>query len=162
MSYFTINPHLTPRQTPHLISLVPLSARSQERRRVGTQPFTAPTRVICPEPSYRAVWVTVSVVRTICAYHSTSEHHELRAHHVHPLHSPALSRLDPECCDGSDEATGICPNVCDQVGKEYRSKRDEERKRRKTVRRRPHPTRLPHDLTVTHPSASMLLLSHFL
>ncbi|EIW82175.1 hypothetical protein CONPUDRAFT_164812 [Coniophora puteana RWD-64-598 SS2] len=39
---------------------------------------------------------------------------------------------EPECCDGSDEKPGVCPNVCDEVGKEYRKKRDAERKMQKT------------------------------
>ncbi|KAF7982323.1 hypothetical protein HWV62_29020 [Athelia sp. TMB] len=39
---------------------------------------------------------------------------------------------EKECCDGSDEAPGVCPNVCETVGAEYRRIRDAERKLRKT------------------------------
>ncbi|KAF5371945.1 hypothetical protein D9615_008110 [Tricholomella constricta] len=39
---------------------------------------------------------------------------------------------EPECCDGSDERSGICKDICQEVGEEYRKKRDEERKLRKT------------------------------
>lgn len=39
----------------------------------------------------------------------------------------ALFFLDPECCDGSDEYDGKvkCPNVCANVGKAYRKKKQE-------------------------------------
>lgn len=40
---------------------------------------------------------------------------------------------EPECCDGSDEPLGICPNVCEQVGKAYAQKMEAELKLRKTV-----------------------------
>ena len=40
---------------------------------------------------------------------------------------------EPECCDGSDEAEGICPNVCKKVGEEYRERVKAENKLRKTV-----------------------------
>jgi protein kinase C substrate 80K-H len=33
-----------------------------------------------------------------------------------------------ECCDGSDEAPGVCPNKCKEIGAEYRKKRDAELK----------------------------------
>ncbi|KAL0058582.1 hypothetical protein AAF712_010460 [Marasmius tenuissimus] len=39
---------------------------------------------------------------------------------------------EPECCDGSDEPTGVCPNTCKEVGETYRKKRDAELKIRKT------------------------------
>ncbi|KAF8324464.1 endoplasmic reticulum protein [Cantharellus anzutake] len=39
---------------------------------------------------------------------------------------------EPECCDGSDEPLGVCPDICDQVGEEYRRAADVERKLRKT------------------------------
>ncbi|KZP21726.1 hypothetical protein FIBSPDRAFT_910677 [Athelia psychrophila] len=39
---------------------------------------------------------------------------------------------EKECCDGSDEAPGVCPNVCESIGAEYRRIRDAERKLRKT------------------------------
>lgn len=40
---------------------------------------------------------------------------------------------DPECCDGSDEwATGVCPNRCAEVAKEYRARVEREAKLRKT------------------------------
>lgn len=41
---------------------------------------------------------------------------------------------EPECCDGSDEAPGVCSNTCEEVGQEYRKKEEAERKLRKTVR----------------------------
>ncbi|KAG7096561.1 hypothetical protein E1B28_003983 [Marasmius oreades] len=37
-----------------------------------------------------------------------------------------------ECCDGSDELPGVCPNTCKEVGEAYRKKRNEEMKIRKT------------------------------
>ncbi|KAF8450938.1 glucosidase II beta subunit-like-domain-containing protein [Boletus edulis BED1] len=37
-----------------------------------------------------------------------------------------------ECCDGSDEAPGVCSNICEEVGKEYRKRVEAERKLRKT------------------------------
>lgn len=39
---------------------------------------------------------------------------------------------EPECCDGSDEAPGICSDVCHVVGEEYRRTHEAERKLRKT------------------------------
>ncbi|EJD53947.1 endoplasmic reticulum protein [Auricularia subglabra TFB-10046 SS5] len=39
---------------------------------------------------------------------------------------------EPECCDGSDEPAGVCPNICKQVGEAYRKKRDALLKVRKT------------------------------
>lgn len=41
--------------------------------------------------------------------------------------SPLASRLDPECCDGSDEYDGKvkCPNVCASVGNAYRKRKQE-------------------------------------
>ncbi|KZW03841.1 hypothetical protein EXIGLDRAFT_599996 [Exidia glandulosa HHB12029] len=39
---------------------------------------------------------------------------------------------EPECCDGTDEPSGLCPNICKQVGEEYRKKRDALLKTRKT------------------------------
>lgn len=40
---------------------------------------------------------------------------------------------EPECCDGSDEAPGVCPNKCEEIGKAYRAKVEAETKTRKTV-----------------------------
>lgn len=39
---------------------------------------------------------------------------------------------EAECCDGSDEAPGICPDVCHVVGEEYRRATEADRKLRKT------------------------------
>ncbi|KAF8841281.1 hypothetical protein BDN67DRAFT_928581 [Paxillus ammoniavirescens] len=39
---------------------------------------------------------------------------------------------EPECCDGSDEAPGVCPNSCRQIGEVHRKKVEAERKLRKT------------------------------
>ncbi|CAE6424202.1 unnamed protein product [Rhizoctonia solani] len=39
---------------------------------------------------------------------------------------------EPECCDGSDEPSGVCPNQCKEIGEKYRAERDAERKLRKT------------------------------
>lgn len=39
---------------------------------------------------------------------------------------------EAECCDGSDELPGICPDVCHVVGEEYRRATEAERKLRKT------------------------------
>lgn len=41
--------------------------------------------------------------------------------------------LEQECCDGSDELSGVCPNTCKEVGAEHRKKVEAERKLRKTV-----------------------------
>lgn len=53
-------------------------------------------------------------------------------------YSPRLPKsnliLEPECCDGSDEAPGVCYNACEEVGEAYRKKEEAERKLRKTVR----------------------------
>lgn len=40
---------------------------------------------------------------------------------------------EPECCDGSDEPPGVCPNKCAEIGEEYRKKVEQEMKTRKTV-----------------------------
>lgn len=40
---------------------------------------------------------------------------------------------EPQCCDGSDERPGVCPNACRQIGEAYKTKRDAQRKLRKTV-----------------------------
>ncbi|TFY83261.1 hypothetical protein EWM64_g763 [Hericium alpestre] len=37
-----------------------------------------------------------------------------------------------ECCDGSDEPAGVCPNVCKEIGEAYRKKQEADRKLRKT------------------------------
>ncbi|KDN37781.1 hypothetical protein RSAG8_09936, partial [Rhizoctonia solani AG-8 WAC10335] len=39
---------------------------------------------------------------------------------------------EPECCDGSDEPSGVCPNQCRENGEKYRAGREAERKIRKT------------------------------
>lgn len=39
---------------------------------------------------------------------------------------------EPECCDGSDEAPGVCPNRCEEIGKAYRNQKEVEAKIRKT------------------------------
>ncbi|OSX60577.1 hypothetical protein POSPLADRAFT_1148504 [Postia placenta MAD-698-R-SB12] len=39
---------------------------------------------------------------------------------------------EPECCDGSDERLGVCPNVCHEVGAVYREQQTAERKMRST------------------------------
>ncbi|CUA73826.1 protein kinase C substrate 80K-H [Rhizoctonia solani] len=39
---------------------------------------------------------------------------------------------EPECCDGSDEPSGVCPNKCKEIGEKYRAEREAERKLRKT------------------------------
>lgn len=41
--------------------------------------------------------------------------------------------IEIECCDGSDESSGICPNRCHEVGAVYREKLEAENKIRKTV-----------------------------
>ena len=46
------------------------------------------------------------------------------------------SHEEPECCDGSDELTGVCDNVCEVVGAEYAKIKAAENKTRKTVRLR--------------------------
>jgi protein kinase C substrate 80K-H len=38
-----------------------------------------------------------------------------------------------ECCDGSDEKSGVCPNKCKEIGDAHRTKMEAERKLRKTV-----------------------------
>ncbi|KAM5532645.1 hypothetical protein V8D89_013689 [Ganoderma adspersum] len=39
---------------------------------------------------------------------------------------------EPECCDGSDEAKGVCPNACKEIGAEYRERLKADNKLRKT------------------------------
>ncbi|KAI0829300.1 endoplasmic reticulum protein [Trametes gibbosa] len=39
---------------------------------------------------------------------------------------------EPECCDGSDEAPGVCKDVCKEVGQAYRKRVRAEQKLRKT------------------------------
>ena len=39
---------------------------------------------------------------------------------------------EPECCDGSDEAPGVCSNRCEAIGKAYRAQKEAEAKTRKT------------------------------
>ncbi|KAF8529155.1 glucosidase II beta subunit-like-domain-containing protein [Hysterangium stoloniferum] len=39
---------------------------------------------------------------------------------------------EAECCDGSDEAPGVCPNRCKEIGEEYRKRVAAEKKVRKT------------------------------
>ncbi|GJJ07576.1 hypothetical protein Clacol_001779 [Clathrus columnatus] len=39
---------------------------------------------------------------------------------------------EQECCDGSDEAPGVCPNKCIEIGETYRQQREAELKLRKT------------------------------
>ncbi|KAG8695769.1 hypothetical protein FRC09_008942, partial [Ceratobasidium sp. 395] len=39
---------------------------------------------------------------------------------------------EPECCDGSDEPSGVCPNQCEEIGVKYRAEQEAERKLRKT------------------------------
>jgi protein kinase C substrate 80K-H len=39
---------------------------------------------------------------------------------------------EKECCDGSDEPSGVCPNTCQEVGAEHKKKTEAERKLRKT------------------------------
>lgn len=46
---------------------------------------------------------------------------------------PRLIRPEPECCDGSDEAPGVCPNKCKEIGEAHRKQAEAERKIRKTV-----------------------------
>jgi hypothetical protein len=41
---------------------------------------------------------------------------------------------EPACCDGSDEAAGVCEDTCAAVGELYRQKQETARKLRKTVR----------------------------
>lgn len=55
---------------------------------------------------------------------------------VHLSSVPPVSLYDiqePECCDGSDEQPGVCPNVCREVGEAYRKQQEAERKIRRTV-----------------------------
>ena len=40
-----------------------------------------------------------------------------------------------QCCDGSDEQAGVCPNLCKEIGEEYRTKRDAELKIQRAVSR---------------------------
>lgn len=42
---------------------------------------------------------------------------------------------ETDCCDGSDEKHGVCPNKCKEIGDAYKAKLAAERKLRKTVRR---------------------------
>jgi hypothetical protein len=96
-----------------------------------TRPSTAPTRVTSlarssPVESEMESVVCYSFRRKVVQVASRSDS-SFRT-------CPSLRlQTDPECCDGSDEPDGVCPNICSTVGQEYRAKRDEERKKRKTV-----------------------------
>ncbi|KAF8966482.1 glucosidase II beta subunit-like-domain-containing protein [Flammula alnicola] len=35
---------------------------------------------------------------------------------------------EPQCCDGSDEHSGVCPNLCKEIGEEYQKKHNAELK----------------------------------
>ncbi|KAF7313462.1 hypothetical protein HMN09_00502100 [Mycena chlorophos] len=39
---------------------------------------------------------------------------------------------ETQCCDGTDEPAGVCPDRCQEIGAEFRKKRDAELKLRKT------------------------------
>lgn len=52
----------------------------------------------------------------------------------HEYYSISYTRTEPECCDGSDEPSGVCKNICKKVGEEYRERMKAENKLRKTVR----------------------------
>ena len=59
------------------------------------------------------------------------------------LNAPVLSLAqERDCCDGSDEHSGVCPNVCKEVGEAYRQQVKAERKIRKTVGYNPAPKAL--------------------
>jgi len=40
---------------------------------------------------------------------------------------------EKECCDGSDERSGFCPNLCKEIGDIYQQQRKKEQKIQKTV-----------------------------
>jgi protein kinase C substrate 80K-H len=40
---------------------------------------------------------------------------------------------EKECCDGSDERSGVCPNLCKEIGDTYQQQRKKEQKIQKTV-----------------------------
>jgi hypothetical protein len=40
--------------------------------------------------------------------------------------------IEADCCDGSDEQPGVCPNRCTEIGEAYRAKRNAELKIQKT------------------------------
>lgn len=40
---------------------------------------------------------------------------------------------EPECCDGSDEPSGVCKNECQAIGEAYQLRMEGERKLRSTV-----------------------------
>ena len=40
---------------------------------------------------------------------------------------------EKECCDGSDERPGVCPNLCKEIGDAYQQQRKKEQKIQKTV-----------------------------
>jgi len=44
-----------------------------------------------------------------------------------------LALAEKECCDGSDEPEGVCPNICEEMGKEHRQRMEAEMKLRRTV-----------------------------
>ena len=59
-----------------------------------------------------------SIIRLVCC-----ERLSCRAVHV-----------ETNCCDGSDEKPGVCPNKCKEIGDAYKAQLAAERKLRKTVR----------------------------
>ena len=44
-----------------------------------------------------------------------------------------ISFTEKECCDGSDERSGFCPNLCKEIGDAYQQQRKKEQKIQKTV-----------------------------
>ena len=49
------------------------------------------------------------------------------------IHYSLISLSEAECCDGSDERPGLCPNLCKQIGDVYQQQRKQEQKIQKTV-----------------------------
>lgn len=84
------------------------------------------------------------------SFHLRNESKRRSMRSVYSIRSPVRPhpQPEPECCDGSDEPSGLCPNTCDQVGIRHRALLEEEAKLRKTVRFSPFISRDP--LTPSH------------
>lgn len=107
-------------------------ARPQARRPARTQSSSAATPATSPAASSRAASATVSAVRLCDPWRALRATLSLKL--TVDFRAPPA---DPECCDGTDEPTGECPNVCAELGRETREKDEAAAKIRRTVRSPP-------------------------
>ncbi|KAI1785346.1 endoplasmic reticulum protein [Ganoderma leucocontextum] len=139
---------------PWLLLLLPLHILASKDRLLGVSPELA-ARYVSTKKGSAETWQCLDGSKTIdwsavnddfcdCADGSdepgtsacpNSRFYCMNAGHV-GLYIPSTRVRDglcePECCDGSDEPKGVCPNVCNQIGEEYRERLKAENKLRKT------------------------------